>query len=248
MDDKDRPDLSLGQLTNIADEWYGSDDAAWEVLRPLLKPKGWNERTRFKGPRPPKLTAKFYLILTNYSYELFNLEAMKFPRYPPSPHFPNWLINLSRRVEDHAMSVVKDIESSDPEMNFSYHEVVESEMRKTIQGGLRHLMTEHYQVELPPSTRSPRTVQRQIPTTASIEGQTQPSAARTKGTICAPGAVAKLEAYLAKTQESLTEFAGRAGTSDKTLRGFRKTGKVRRYIFDGIAKAMGLTRDQLIND
>ncbi len=47
---------------------------------------------------------------------------------------------------------------------------------------------------------------------------------------------------------SYTEFANKANTTDKTIRAFRKTGKVRRYVFDSIASAMGLTREQLKND
>src|ERR1700733_4511734 len=123
MDDKDRPNLSLGDLTNITEERYQADLAAWDVLRPLLKPKQWSEKTRFTGPRPPKEASKFYLILSNYSAEVFFLEANRYPRYPPNPHSQNWLTNLGRRVEDHVIGVVGDIEASNSEKDFSYHNV-----------------------------------------------------------------------------------------------------------------------------
>ena len=169
MDDKDRPNLSLGDLTNITDERYQADQAAWDVLRPLLKPKEWSETTRFSGPRPPKQTSKFYLILSNYSTEVFFLEAHKYPRYPPNPHFQNWLINLAQRVEDHVIGVVTDIEASDPERDFSYHGVAEGEMRKTIQQRLEEEMKDHFPVEFPRSSRLPPRPQRLLQEVMALE-------------------------------------------------------------------------------
>ncbi len=119
-------------------------------------------KTSFTGPRPPKLTAKFYLILSNYSEHLFHLEAQKYPRYPPNPHFSNWLLNLAQRVEDHVLAVVRDIESSDSEKNFAYHDVVEEEMRKTIQEQLHEVMEDRYNVKFPLSIPLLPTIQRQM--------------------------------------------------------------------------------------
>ena len=164
MDDKDRPNLSLGDLTTITDERYVADHAAWDALRPLLKPKGWSEKTRFVGPRPPKETAKFYLILSNYSTEVFFLEAGKYPRYPPNPHSQNWFTNLAKRTEDHVIGVVRDIEVSNAEKDFSYHDVAEDEMRKTIQQRLGKEMRDRFPVEFPRSIPPPLPphVQRQM--------------------------------------------------------------------------------------
>lgn len=149
MDDNDRPNLSLGDLAYITEQHYQADQAAWEALRPLLKPKEWDETTRFKGPRPPKRASEFYLILSNYSTEVFFLEANRYPRYPPNPHSRNWLINLARRVEDHVIGVVADIESSDYEKDFSYHGVAEGEMRRTIRQRLEGEMKDHFPIEFP---------------------------------------------------------------------------------------------------
>ena len=59
-------------------------------------------------------------------------------------------------------------------------------------------------------------------------------------------AARRLEKYLEATGIGVTEFAGLAETTDRTLRNFRRTGKVERGIFDSIAKAMGVTRDDLL--
>jgi hypothetical protein len=267
MDERKRPNLTLGHLAEITDGQNDCDHGAWEVLRPLLKPKGWSDKTRFTGPRPPKLTARFYLILSNYSNELFYMEVSKYPRYPPNRYFPDWLRNLARRVEDHVIAVVKDIEASDPEKSFSYHEVAEGEMRKNIRQRLHADMESRYNVQylaspleilaqlepvlraLPSPSLSPHIQEPPAgPPSKQEISQHQPEAKKTKGTLYSPAAVAKLEAYVKKRGMSYTEFATEARTSDKTLRGFRKTSRVRRYVFDGIAKAMGLTREQLLND
>ena len=57
-----------------------------------------------------------------------------------------------------------------------------------------------------------------------------------------------MEKYLRDNGIGLTDFASRAQTTDRTLRSFRKTGKVRRDIFEGIAKAMGTTKADLLKD
>lgn len=59
-------------------------------------------------------------------------------------------------------------------------------------------------------------------------------------------AVRKLEAFVDARGMEWTEFAIKAGTTDRTLRKFRKTGRVKRAIFDDIAKAMGMTRQELL--
>ncbi len=45
---------------------------------------------------------------------------------------------------------------------------------------------------------------------------------------------------------SQTEFSIQAGISERTLRNFLTQGKMRRSSLDGVAKAMGLTLEQLL--
>lgn len=68
---------------------------------------------------------------------------------------------------------------------------------------------------------------------------------RLKSTISSPSAARRMEAYLESKPMNQTDFAGQAQTTDRTLRSFRKTGKVRRDIFENIAKAMGTTAEEL---
>jgi hypothetical protein len=84
--------------------------------------------------------------------------------------------------------------------------------------------------------------------TAKRESRNQKQPSRLPSTVTSPPAARKLEAYIQRTGIGLTEFATRIGTTDRTLRSFRKTGKIRRSIFEGIAKAMGTTKESLLSD
>ena len=71
---------------------------------------------------------------------------------------------------------------------------------------------------------------------------------RLSPSIVSPSAARKMEQYIQAKGIGLTEFATRAGTTDRTLRKFRSTGKVKRNIFEDIAKAMGTTKNALLSD
>jgi hypothetical protein len=73
-----------------------------------------------------------------------------------------------------------------------------------------------------------------------------PATPRMAATITSPTAVRKMEAYLQTNGIGLTEFATHAEPTDRTLRSFRKTGTVRRQIFESIAKAMGVSKQDLL--
>jgi hypothetical protein len=70
---------------------------------------------------------------------------------------------------------------------------------------------------------------------------------RLQSAISSPSAARRMEAYLESNPMKRTAFAVQAQTTDRTLRSFRKTGKVRRDIFENIARAMGITPEALLN-
>jgi hypothetical protein len=69
---------------------------------------------------------------------------------------------------------------------------------------------------------------------------------RLSASITSPAAVRRVEQYLNSHTITLTDFASLVPTTDRTIRRFRATGKIRRDLFDGIAKAMGITAEELI--
>jgi hypothetical protein len=77
-------------------------------------------------------------------------------------------------------------------------------------------------------------------------GEELPTPGRLSGVVTCPLAARRMEAYMGFNGLKLTDFATQANTTDRTLRQFRKTGKVRQGIFDAIAEAMGTTRQALL--
>lgn len=71
---------------------------------------------------------------------------------------------------------------------------------------------------------------------------------RLRATIYSPVAARRMETYLVSKSISQTDFAATVGTTDRTLRSFRKTGKVRRDIFKSIATHMGTTKEALLKE
>ncbi|MCL4850048.1 MAG: helix-turn-helix domain-containing protein [Bryobacteraceae bacterium] len=73
-----------------------------------------------------------------------------------------------------------------------------------------------------------------------------PAKKRMSASITSEIAARRLEYYLQTSPISKTEFATAAGTSDRTLRKFRNTGRVRLDILKNIAEAMGKTVEELV--
>jgi hypothetical protein len=63
--------------------------------------------------------------------------------------------------------------------------------------------------------------------------------------VTSPVAARRLEDYLAINNMRLNEFVDKVGTSERTLRTFRKTGRVKVSLLDAIACEMGTTRQAI---
>lgn len=68
---------------------------------------------------------------------------------------------------------------------------------------------------------------------------------RLRATVTSPVAARRMEAYM-ESHGGQTKFAIKVGTTDRTLRSFRRNGRVRPDIFDAIAGAMGTTPEELL--
>jgi hypothetical protein len=69
---------------------------------------------------------------------------------------------------------------------------------------------------------------------------------RSRGTVNSPIAAARMRSYMDAMVMGQAEFAEKAKTTERTIRSFEKTGKVRKDIFNDIASAMGISREDLI--
>jgi hypothetical protein len=87
--------------------------------------------------------------------------------------------------------------------------------------------------------------------TGSSPGSSSNPASATKpqrlsATVECPKAARRMEAFCAEKGIGQKQFAAMAKTTDRTLRTFRHSGKVRHDTFGGIAEAMGLTKEELL--
>jgi hypothetical protein len=64
--------------------------------------------------------------------------------------------------------------------------------------------------------------------------------------VFSPIAARRMTEYIDSSGSTLSKFAEQVKTTPRTLRRFRKTGKVQRVILDAIAGAMGSTREALL--
>jgi hypothetical protein len=69
---------------------------------------------------------------------------------------------------------------------------------------------------------------------------------RLSATINCPSAARRMETYIQSKGMNQTTFARQAQTTDRTLRSFRQSGKVRRDIFAAIAKVMNITTEEFM--
>ncbi len=176
-------------------------------------------------------------VLKSYAQALFYAEASKYP--PLDPRLRHWLVKLAERCATRVIENVKQLEARSTFGSLKYHGVTESQMQADLHETGREMVAKFARDEQPQGQTS-------VPATNPQTPSPIPRNKRFSVSIVSPSAARKMEQYVQAKGIGLTEFANRAGTTDRTLRKFRKTGKVKRDIFEGIAKAMGTTKDALL--
>jgi hypothetical protein len=73
-------------------------------------------------------------------------------------------------------------------------------------------------------------------------------AARSRATVNSSFAAKRMRDFLERNGMTQPKFAELVNTSDRTIRSFGKTGKVRKDIFSQIAKVMGTTPEDLLRE
>ena len=220
------PDLSTEVELEIEEKQTGIHKKYWDQLRILDEealPDSLLRKSIKLVPSPPppvRQPKKLVHIVRSYARELFEVEATK---YPNNRFLKLWLDELENRIYDAITDRISHLE------NIHYH-ASEETAHAAILDSLRHsgIQRLHGLTYMP--SRDTSAVKRK----------------RLTSTITSHKAVKKLEAYLAEKNMALDEFAKKAQTTGRSLRRFRKTGKIRRSIFDSIAAAMGRTRDELL--
>lgn len=242
MDDLERPPFHPYELEQIEVQFHDVDKRFWAALRDLQVETPFVVAGFTLGgpgkPAPPKRPEELKVTLWQYADSLFYVEASKYPK--PDERLRRWLENLASRLETRVLRQVRDLERGSFQRNLSYHQLSNEEMLEAVQEGLAASIEKWCPVE---SLNHSRALSPSV-----IATPRNSPATRLSGTVTSLTAARKLEAHLAKNCLGMTEFANLVPTTDRTLRSFRKTGKVRRDIFEGIAKAMGTTKERLLAD
>jgi hypothetical protein len=222
-------------------------------------------------PIPPHRPLQLMECLQAYASALFKIESDQYEEFYKDGRYPAWLSRLADRLIARVLDAVDKVETGDPKMATLWshglsRQAIESVLRESL-NGLKN------QCEWRDSGPHPKPAQEMLESLAAVGTRAQmlapmeqlkgvPSAdpssqtntaersipTRLPSVIHSPSAARKIEAYLKIHGIGLTDFAGAANTTDRTLRSFRKTGKVRRDIFESIAKAMGTTKEELLNN
>jgi hypothetical protein len=175
-------------------------------------------------PPMPQSPHALRFKLAQYSQSLFSAEA---PFYHASPVLARELRALKKRVIETISRKVAEIENLHQPYSLKYHALSYAEMREAMEEGMRQpiksLLGDHKKIATPNKPK------------------------RAPSTVTSLSAAQKVEDYVIKKHSGMTEFAIQAGITDRTLRSFRKTGKIRRSLVEGIAKAMGITKEELLS-
>ena len=206
------------------------------------------------GQGPLRKPATLKLELQRYASALFDAEACFYMKHARTEsELRSWLNTLSTSIEAEVMK----------EAAQNFHCTV-SERKEAIVEGLDRRI-EHWiktaqtdsdatmvrlqntiergKEVLEHSREENRQSQQVAP---PILPEPKPTRPRLSAMITSPGSAKRMEEYITSRGMGMTEFATKAGTTDRTLRAFRKTGKVRRDIFASIASAMNTTKEELL--
>jgi len=255
MTKSDRPTLGLDIEFQIETAQNQTHINFWPQLQQLQEPRPEVDKAtrnqwpmiQFQPPAPKRPHA-LRRVLANYASLLFESEAAF---YPNDDQLLHWLSKLAERIEARVFDAVAQIEELGIKhgVSLKHHGLTLAEMRQAmatsieepikarLAAALRDQVKAHLANALHPEPTSA------ITTTAR---ETKPK--RISATIHCPKAARKMEDYIAKKGLDQTKFAIKAGTTDRTLRRFRKTGRIKRSIFEEIAKAMGTTKEALLNE
>ena len=157
--------------------------------------------------------------------------------------FGGWLRLLKRQVSDDIALIWKgESKRLDRWYKRACGPAVEAALESRVEEGMGRARAEELK-RLEARTKQPEDSGRPVNVVPRVKAGARK---RLPASVTSQIAASRMEAYIESKVMSQTSFANQIGTTDRTLRGFRKTGKVRRDIFDAIATGMGTTPEELV--
>ena len=235
MRDPERPlDPKIAEQVNS--ELHALDVKHWPIIAALKVAKYIPPLI----PVPPHRPLHLRDCILSYAVELFETEAANYEHLRRDAKYPVFLLKLADRVHRRVVKAIENIEEGDQSSTFWYHGISYAEVVQAVQMRLWTARTQRTQQGIESYTED------QEGATPSQSGSAAPNRQRMSATIHSPSAARKMEVHMNARGLNQTEFAVQAGTTDKTIRKFRQTGDVKRSILEGIADAMGTSKQELL--
>ncbi len=261
----DKPPLDPDVWEDIARIKHAIKKSYVETFAPLLEdlPSPFDDLigTSDGLPPPPKQPRFLQKKLAEYALQLFDIEAFI---YPKAEELPVWIGHLADRVEKEVITHIVGMRRKGRPFgpfrsggDLSYHASLE-QMRTTVRDALKPRIqlfkstpdTQTIGGQNPQSERQPIEQAAIVQSPECEVAQPLPPARNKKrmpSTITSLLAARRMEHFLNAKGIGQTEFASALNVTDRNLRAFRATGKIKRGTFDVIAAKMGTTREALMD-
>ena len=184
------------------------------------EPRGTLEHYRDAGEGAVKLRE----ANLKYARVVLDVTAREFWTFGKSPN------EIRELMRDEIEGAIRSLGLSD------YRDLLEIELTQL----LNRLGAEESDTSAPAPAVPPPPPMLPVPDPPAPQGGRSPSS------ISSPSAARRMEQYVKAKALSWKDFASRVDTTERTLRSFRSTGKVRRVVFVSIAKQMDLTAEDFL--
>lgn len=211
-------------------------------------------------PVPPQAPEHLRQQIHWYASMLFKTEADQYEQFRSDVRYKGWLSGLADRTRARVMKALDNLESNGTNalervvgiqgaLILGYHGLTTQGVEEELRTMLLELCGQ-YELGTAPQPASPK-IKPASPPPAAKPQQPQPvkveTPRRMPATVHSPSAAAKMDAFMNSKGLNQTEFSIRANTTDKTIRKFRQTGKIKHSILADIANAMGTTKEDLLS-
>lgn len=229
----DRPPLDPTVYEQIDMLMHTVDHRHWKMIA------GWRVPNFFPPgtPLPPPSPLHVLNAMQVYASALLKAEADQYEQYRGHERYVHWLALLADRILRRVIRAVESIDRADDKATLLYHGVGQPQIEEAVRSILWELTHPYTGGIAGPIGQAGK----------AIVGPPPIKPKRLSSLIHSPSAAEKMQAYMNKKGLNQTEFGVQAGTSDKTIRKFIKTGMVKRSILIDIAAAMGVSKENLLS-
>jgi hypothetical protein len=250
MSDPNRLPLDPYIYEQIEAELHAIDGVHWPLIAEM-RVKNYHP---LDIPIPPQKPKHLLQQIVWYAERLFKSEADHYEQFRKDGRYPAWLSRLADRIKTRVLNAVDRIEHGESILSVQissllYHGLSQPDIEKELQMTLWEITKQYEQGNVPPiaaEQAQPKAEPKQQDTISQALKSEPAARQRMSATVHSPSAARKMVEYMNAKGMNQTEFSIQAKTTDKTIRKFRQTGKIKGSILAGIASAMGISREQLL--